>query len=642
MKYLYLLLLLLASSVSAQNYQYSLDKRQTQEPQQKEVKNSLVHIIPKTFNWQKIPTDYDNSIWEIWYDFNLTGQTIILPENVTIRFKGGVLRNGTLRGDESLIETTSESLIFDALTFQGTFQSKYLKPQWFGAIMDGKTDDRENFVETLSEAENIGARVLVDRDMFLDLEETGKKSIFLADNTWLEGANNANIIINNLLSPAFYIALTKDVTIKNITFLYDQTYDANYGWDSAMHVVNLDQLEEYLSHTKNIVFEASNPISRSPIAWRAIISIQAAQNVFIDQVTFKAKGKTVDTFIQWAIKFGEQYNGNQTVKNNDQEDTSIPNNVTLNNVVLDGVIMGVQGVINGFYCNGLEGFRYSDLQDAFGNSIGGGGVGGNYWMPPPHLFYLNPDTSLNHIAKNINIVNTIDYGVYVGSLNTRGSSGYTHSLKLVEGIENVTVDDYKCYRRDGLWDLGAITNGIFKNIYSESTSDIFEPKWQFKAARFLEPLSNCLFDSIVIKDISNESKIYPLDFAEGNHVTMKSVHVYVNELSSEGLGPFGISGSNNTITNSSLTIGRHTAKKTYRPIVFHDEDTKGYSGKDNYYDIVIKGWRNVSADVKGLRPRLIFHDKTNPNTNFARVTDVSNNLIIEQKNDKTTISQLKP
>ena len=147
-------------------------------------------------------------------------------------------------------------------------------------------------------------------------------------------------------------------------------------------------------------------------------------------------------------------------------------------------------------------------------------------------------------------------------------------------------------------------------------------------------------EDVIIKDLSKKAEVYPLDFAEGNNVTMKNVHIYVNELSAEGLGPFGISGSNNTILNSSLTIKRHTAKKTYRPVVFHDEETKEFKGKNNYYDIVINGWRDASSDIDKLSPRLIFQDKTNPNSSFARVTDVRNKLLIEQRDYKKTISKL--
>ena len=122
MKYLKILFLWCMVTVSAQNYHYAIDEKPIPESQQREADNDLVRIIPLAFDWQNIPEDYSNSIWEIRYDFDLAGQSIILPENVTIRFNGGVLGNGTLRGDQSIIETKTENQIFDDLDLKGSFK----------------------------------------------------------------------------------------------------------------------------------------------------------------------------------------------------------------------------------------------------------------------------------------------------------------------------------------------------------------------------------------------------------------------------------------------------------------------------------------------------------------------------------------
>ncbi|MBU2948822.1 hypothetical protein [Zobellia uliginosa] len=631
MRYLKFLLLLLVSSVSAQNYQYSLDTPKALEPQQIEEESSLVRIIPQDFDWQNIPTDYSDSVWEIRFDFDLAGQTIILPENVTMRFNGGVLENGTVRGDESIIETNTESQLFEELTLEGSFKSEYLKPQWFGAAMDDATDDREDFVETLDQAENIGAKVLVDTNMFLDLEETGKKSIFLADNTWLEGANEAHIRINNLLSPAFYMALTKNITITNVTFLYDQKYDANYGWDDKIHRQNTVVLTEYLEAKHGLEFKSSIAITKSPIAWRSIIYMDAPENVKLENVTFKAKGKTADSFIQWVIKLKEQYKPNQIISNNSGA-TRIPNNILLKNVTIDGVIMGIQGIVDGFSSDGLVSQRYSDVQDINGNSIGGDGVGGKNWMHPPHLIYLNSDDSGVYHSQNINIYNTTDYGVYVGTKKVRGSFGYCHSLKLVGNINDVRVINYKNYRRDGLWDLENITDGIFEGIYSESFSDIFDPNLKFQAARFLGKLNRCEFKNVIIKDMASISEIYPWDSAIGNHVTMDGLHIYVNELPIIEDGPFALFGSNNTILNSSFYIENHTAPKNYMGILGVDTDTR-MNGSNNHYDVEVTGWRKINTKTLGKSMKLIFQDSSNHNPNYARVIDVSNDFITEKVNN---------
>ncbi|CAM4197347.1 hypothetical protein [Zobellia nedashkovskayae] len=631
MKYLNFLLLLLVSSVSAQNYQYSLDVPKVLEPQLIEAESSLVRIIPQDFDWSNIPTDYSDSVWEIRYNFDLAGQTIILPKNVTVRFNGGVLVNGTVRGDQSIIESNSENQLFDALTLEGTFKSEYLKPQWFGAAMNGTTDDREDFVETLDQAENIGAKVLVDKNMFIDVEETGKKSIFLADNAWLEGANDASIIINNLLSPAFYMALTKNITVKNVTFLYDQQYDATFGWVSHDNGLNIQQLKGYLSETKDIVFNTTNPLWRGPVLYRSTFLIDAAENILFDNVTFKSKGDTADKFIQWAIKLKEEYKPSQTV-NNDVGVTVIPKNITMKNVTLDGVIMGIQGVVNGFNSDGLKSKRYSDVQDINGNYVGGK----SFWMPPPHLIYLNADNSTEYESSNIEILNTIDYGEYIGSEKVRASvSGYCNSLKLVGNVNKVLVDGYKSYRRDGLWDLQNITDGSFKNIYSESLSNIFNPTFRFYAARFVGTLQNCTFDNITIKDNSAVTSMYPLDFTLGDNVEMNNVNIYVKELTTAEDGPFAIFGSNNTVMNSSLNIENHMTTVENIGVIANNTKTRNF-GANNHYEIVVNGWREIESNVPGRCMKLILTNASNTNSNYAKIVDENNKFTAEKVNKVRT------
>ncbi|MBT2159756.1 hypothetical protein [Zobellia barbeyronii] len=631
MKYLKFLFLLLVSSVSAQNYQYSLDTPKALEPQQIEEESSLVRVIPQDFDWENIPTDYSDSVWEIRFDFDLAGQTIILPENVTMRFNGGILENGTVRGDESIIETNTENQLFEELSLEGSFASEYLKPQWFGAAMDDKTDDREDFVETLDEAENIGAKVLVDRNMFLDLEETGKKSIFLADNTWLEGANEAHIRINNLLSPAFYMALTKNITITNVTFLYDQKYDASFGWSYDSNTLNIKQLRGYLADEQSIDFDGNNPIWRGPILLRSTIVIDGAHDVLIDNVKFVAKGDTPDKFIQWAIKLKEEYKAGQKVVN-DIGTTVIPKKIILRNVTMDGVIMGIQGVVNGFSSNGLTSLRYSDVQSLEGNYIGGTG----YWMPPPHLIYFNGDNSTVYDSQNIEILNTIDNGDYVGSEKVRTDvSGYCNSLKLVGNVKNVVVKDYKSYRRDGLWDLENISNGKFENIYAESKSDIFKTTYKYPTARFVGTLDNCTFKNILIKDTANKSLIYPWSSAHGDYVFIEDLHIYVNELPIEEDGPFDFFGSNNTILNSSFHIQNHTATKNYLGVVGLDTDTR-MNGSNNHFDVEVFGWRKIDTKTLGKSVKLIFQDLSNSNSNSARIVDVSNSFISKKINHVKT------
>lgn len=517
----------------------------------------------------------------------------------------------------------------------------YIRPQDYGAVMDGVTDDRAAFVATLAAAQSLGKKVLIDRDMFLDVEETGTKSIFLEDDLFLEGVNSPKIITNNLLSPAFYIALSNDVTIKGIEFVWDQTYDATFGWDSAMHSANLTQLNNYVVANKGITLTGSNVQSRSPISWRTMFSLQAPDNVLFEDVTFSSAGDTADKFMIYTVTLREQYNKNQEVVSNDGQDTRIPTNIKFKDCVIDGAAMGIQGIVDGFYSDGLIGRRYTEVQAANGTSIGGSGTGGDNWMNPPHLIYINEDSSTNFAgSSDVKITNTIDYGEYVGSPNVRGSYGHCSSLKLVQDVDNFAVDGYYSYRREGLGDFGGLTNGSFNNIYSESTTDIFDAAWQFNPVRFVGTLENVSFNNITIKDNSDVAEIHPMDYMVGNNVFMNNVKLIVKEFNSDQYGGFGVHGSNNTVINSGYIMDSNTSSQGYRGILYLDDTSKN-GASNNYYDLYVKGWRNIDSDPLGLAVRMSFQSNQNTNKNFARVRDISNSYTATVENGVITVDWSK-
>ncbi|WP_155854887.1 hypothetical protein [Cellulophaga baltica] len=597
-----------------------------------DVENTIV--IPENFDWSNIPADYKDAVWNIQFDFDLNAATIILPEGVTLYFTGGSLSNGTVTGDgTSTIVSKTKYQVFEGIDLAGTFvEEQYLMPYWFGAVMNGITDDRDVFVETLAQAHAVTARVMVDKDIFLDVEQTGTKSIFLETDTWIEGKNDANIIINNLLSPAFYIVLSENLVFKNITLLWDNKYDASINAFADINSANLTRLKEFMTSERGVVFNSSYPMFRGPTSFYAIFSIEASSYIEYDNVKFVAKGDTADRFIPWGIKFKEQYTSDQMVTGTSGE-TAVSKNVLLNNVVMDGVIMGIQGIVQDFKSEGLKAYRYSDAQKLDGAYLGGYN-GTLYHFPPPHLIYLNNDSSKNYTVTNVEINNTIDEGEYVGVNNVRKTgienSGFCNSLKLVGVQYNVSVDNYKSYRRDGIADIGDLKNSVIKNLYSESRTEIFEEDVKYASLRFVgEEMENTIFENIVIKDNSAVSTFYPMDYTFGNHILWDNVNVFVNELNTDDAGFFGIFGSNNTIVNSSLSIEKHTSSQLNRGVIFHNEETLS-SGANNHYEVTVNGWRTIDGDFREENCRMLFANSDNPNANYAKVIDTSNDYIIEQ------------
>lgn len=523
----------------------TVESKGEEEPVNTDGQTSVNNLIPSDFDWNNIPANMSNSVWEIVDRFDLGGKTVILPENVTLMFNGGVLVNGIITFNNTIIETEVNYHIFDSINLDGVLSSEYIKPQWFGASMNGTTDDRAHLVETLAQSKAINAKVLLDGKIFIDVAATGTKSIFLDDNHWVEGTADSELIINNLRSPAFIIALANNVTFKNLNILWNQTY-STLPIDSQTNSANQAQVENWLIANKGMTFTGADPAWSGAISFWAVFNIRGSSNILLEDVSLRVPdGVNAQQFCPYFMKLTTEYNEGSTVSNEDNDPRTQTTNVTLRRLTLDGTIMGIQGNVSNFNVETLRSHRYSDIQNAEGGDIGGNG---GTWSPPPHLFYINKDGQPND-SNGIFMSDVIDYGEYVGSVNVRSGGGYCNSLKLTDDITNVLVDGYKSYRRDGLADMQNITNGTFKNIYAESETSIFQDRYKFNTLRFLGNFDNVIFENMTLKDNSLTSTVYPLDSADGVNVSLRGVEVITTSP-----GCFRLRGSNNNIEDSSLNM----------------------------------------------------------------------------------------
>lgn len=120
-----------------------------------------------------------NTIYDIRYDFDLDGEEIIMPENVTLMFNGGSIRNGIINGNFTRIEAGLEK-IFDtwSLEFTGTFNINNVFPEWFGAksIPVGIDDELVNTIP------NFNTRTIDNTDFInraFDLASLGNGQVSL-------------------------------------------------------------------------------------------------------------------------------------------------------------------------------------------------------------------------------------------------------------------------------------------------------------------------------------------------------------------------------------------------------------------------------------------------------------------------------
>lgn len=72
-----------------------------------------------------------NNVYKIRYDFDLNGATINLPANSVLQFVGGSIKNGTLNGNNTVIEAGSNAVIFDSVVIEGTWNVEHIYDSWF-------------------------------------------------------------------------------------------------------------------------------------------------------------------------------------------------------------------------------------------------------------------------------------------------------------------------------------------------------------------------------------------------------------------------------------------------------------------------------------------------------------------------------
>lgn len=74
-----------------------------------------------------------NTRYVIQYDYDLTGETITVPEGCTLEFEGGSLKNGTIDGNRCTICCIMQYSIFNDVKIKN-FNISYIDIRWFGSV----------------------------------------------------------------------------------------------------------------------------------------------------------------------------------------------------------------------------------------------------------------------------------------------------------------------------------------------------------------------------------------------------------------------------------------------------------------------------------------------------------------------------
>lgn len=133
----------------------------------------LVNGVVKNILTQNM-INQPNTIYEIRYDFDLDGATLEIYNGCILEFKGGKLKNGTLKGKNTQLNA-APSLIFNNVTFNGRWRIYNYFPEWFISDFSDCTDGIQQAIDFAS-INNGGKIVFLSRQYNVKSIHTGIKT----------------------------------------------------------------------------------------------------------------------------------------------------------------------------------------------------------------------------------------------------------------------------------------------------------------------------------------------------------------------------------------------------------------------------------------------------------------------------------
>ena len=422
------------------------------------------------------------------------------------------------------------------------------------ATCDGKTDDSSGVAKAFEAAKNGAFKLEVDAPVFIHIGMDVARPIFVDSKTEVNFSQGGLFIVDNATIPAFVIANSKEIKFTNWRVEYTGSYPTNWltggYYNNGVFVPSTGRIPasgtfndviylQWLKANRGITFTGIKPFWPGPAGTAAIFLFTGTtQDVVIDNMKlFAAPGADLAHYIPICFDFALSYKDNQQVTKETvltAANGAAPSNLKFTNIDLDGYIFGWLGCTQNTVFSNIRAHKYTDIQDADGQNVGGVGK----LFPPPHLFYLTCDLAKPELYnKGIHISDVLDYGERQGQVRDKGGndtlSGYALSLKI--GANDSVVDHYKSYRPDGFLDVLPSNHLTISNVDATYNSAFMNNL--FPGIRFPQKGYQAVtLENITLKDLAEHPKVPPiqpwtmLDLTSG-HNTFKNVNVVLKDWS---------------------------------------------------------------------------------------------------------------
>lgn len=425
------------------------------------------------------------------------------------------------------------------------------------ASCNGTTDDNDALARAISAAKNDAFTLVIDCPLLIKIGQDIAKPIFIDSGTTIEFTGAGKITVDNVFIPAFVLANSRNVSIKDANIEYDASLPVNvqvggyenkgqfYAGPNPGGAFNDMRLTPWLAANRAVSFDRSKGASNALWnGWTNICGIfymsgQTQDITFNGMKVYAPANANADHFIPVVFTTNADWKSRQTVSSSTPQDArylSIPSDLTFSNITLDGTYFGWVGIAKNVTVENINSNRYGDVQDANGNNVGGVGK----WFAPPHLFYW----SMSHLTdqalwnRNIQIKNVVDSGTRLGKARDKGGSdsvsGYAPSLKIA--CIDCVVDTYKSTRPDGFVDVLTSSGLTVSNVtasYDSSFTNNLYPGFRWPATNY----KSVTFENIQIKDVATATYTQPISStttAGNDGIVLTNVQVSMNKWAGSG------------------------------------------------------------------------------------------------------------
>ena len=185
-----------------------------------------------------------DTIYEIRYDFDLNGENIKMQDGCTLKFEGGSLKNGSIIGNNTRIDSSSYKIFETDLDINGNWNTEWM-PEWFGAKGDGITDDSLAVNLTISKVP-INSNINLYNNYLFNSGITINRSVNIRAYGIIKSTcyQGPTILIDTVNYIHLYIKRLENVSNKGLIYTEDNNYNYIVGIALRNSMYNFIEVEE--------------------------------------------------------------------------------------------------------------------------------------------------------------------------------------------------------------------------------------------------------------------------------------------------------------------------------------------------------------------------------------------------------------